>query len=55
LIKINKKSFNGVNFKVRSDKKDEILKDLDALAINDSTLYPELEKQTQYIRQLFSH
>jgi len=49
------KSFKNFNLKILAEKKNSILKDLDALGINDSTLYPELEKQTKYIKQMYSN
>lgn len=47
-------TFKSYDFKVYHDKKSLILRDLDALGINESTLYPELEQQTQYVKRLFS-
>ncbi len=48
------KSFKRYDLKILKLKKIELLKDLDALGFNDSTIYPKLEKQTDYIKKLYS-
>ncbi|MEK6780620.1 MAG: FRG domain-containing protein [Bacteroidota bacterium] len=47
------KSLKDFDFKISNDRKTSILKDLDSLGINDSTLYPELEQQAKYIKQIY--
>lgn len=42
-----------IDLQIKHGRKRAILKDLDALGINDSTLYPELEQQSKYIKQLY--
>lgn len=41
------------NCRIPAASKFIIKKDLDAIGINESTLYPELEKQTQHVKNLF--
>jgi len=48
------KSFKQFDLKISSNQKARIINDLDALGINDSTLYPELEQQSKYIKRLFA-
>lgn len=43
-----------LKIRIRSNCKIKIRNDLNAIAINNSTLYPELEKQTEYIKKLYS-
>lgn len=47
------KSTNATNFRITKNRKQAILKDLDALEINESTLFPEIEQQSKYIRELY--
>ena len=41
------------DFKIRDDRKQSILRDLDALGINESTLFPEIEQQSKYIKEFY--
>ena len=41
------------NFKILKESKSKIIGDLDALGINESFLFPELEKQAHYIKEKY--
>ena len=43
----------GFDFEIDAGSKDVILKDLDTLGFNESTLFPELENQSTYLKQLY--
>lgn len=43
----------GVDFGVKNESKEEILKELDLLGINGATLFPELENQAEYITKQY--
>ncbi|NOU19822.1 MAG: FRG domain-containing protein [Bacteroidales bacterium] len=45
---------NGINLKTDKKCKRQLLDDLDALGINESTLFPEIENQAKYLRRQFS-
>lgn len=45
-------SFDDVFFFVRGENKEEILKELDLYNINEATLFPELEHQLSYIKEV---
>jgi len=49
----NKFGFKMIHFAISSDVKKEILKDLDLLNINESTLFPYLENSAKYISNKF--
>ncbi|NDI98358.1 FRG domain-containing protein [Flavobacterium sp. LaA7.5] len=44
----------GVDFRIDNNSKDNILKELDILGINESTLFPELDNQARYLRKYYS-
>ena len=54
---INKYRYKEKNkiqiFIVKSGKKEEILKELDALSINKATLFPEIEDVAEYIKKKY--
>jgi len=41
----------GVDFKIDNDSKDDLLKELNVLGINESTLFPELENQAKHLKK----
>lgn len=43
----------GVDFKIDNDSKETILKELEALGINEATLFPELENQAKYLKSYY--
>lgn len=43
-----------IDFTVDKDMKKEILKELDTLGINESTLFPELDNQARYLKNRYS-
>jgi hypothetical protein len=43
----------GIDLTIDRDSKDNILNDLDALGINESTLFPELQNQATYLKRQF--
>lgn len=45
-----KSEFNNTYFYIREENKSQIIKELDSLGINESTLFPELEHQLNYIK-----
>jgi hypothetical protein len=47
-------SFRTLNFKIDNSQKGKILKDLDVMGINGSTMFPELEQQAKYVREMFA-
>lgn len=50
---LNLKTKN-VDFNINHDSKEKILDELNVLVINESTLFPELENQAEYLRKYFS-
>ena len=46
-------TFKHYDFKISNNQKDKILKDLDIMGINESTMFPELPKQTEYVKNYF--
>lgn len=44
----------GVDFKINNGSKDNIIDELDILGINDSVLFPELDKQAIYIKRHYA-
>ncbi len=48
------KSFEHYDLQIDAAHKKAIMKDLDALGFNEGILFPELEKQAKYIKELFS-
>lgn len=48
------KSFANFNLRISNSQKKKILKELIALAINESTLFPELQNQAQYVKEQYS-
>lgn len=47
-------TFSKFSFKIVKDQKKKILKDIDAMGINGSTIFPELEWQADYVKRLYS-
>lgn len=43
----------GVDFKIDNQSKETILKELEALGINEATLFPELENQAKYLKSYY--
>lgn len=43
----------GVDFKIDNGSKEKILDELNAVGINESTLFPELENQAKYLKKQF--
>jgi hypothetical protein len=43
----------GIDFEIDAGSKDNIANDLDTLGFNESTLFPELENQATYLKQLY--
>lgn len=43
----------GIDFKIDAESKENIANDLDTLGFNESTLFPELENQAKYLKQLY--
>ncbi|MBD0254759.1 MAG: FRG domain-containing protein [Cytophagales bacterium] len=43
-------SFKHFDFKIDNSEKEKILEDLNVMGINDSTMFPELEQQAQYVK-----
>lgn len=48
------KTFSKFDFRISNDEKHKILKDLDAMAINGSTIFPELDRQAEYVKSMFT-
>lgn len=44
----------GIDFTIHNDSKAKILEELDILGFNEGTLFPELDKQAQYLRRKYS-
>jgi hypothetical protein len=44
----------GVDFNIDSESKDTLLSELNAVGINESTLFPELENQAVYLKNYYS-
>jgi len=43
----------GVDFKIDNGSKETILKELEAVGINEATLFPELENQAKYLKSYY--
>ncbi|GFZ77811.1 hypothetical protein GCM10011531_04070 [Aquaticitalea lipolytica] len=43
----------GVDFRIDNESKDKIIDELNAVGINESTLFPELENQAKYLKKHF--
>ena len=39
--------------KIPADKKPDILKDLDRININESTVYPSLDRSANYLKKIY--
>lgn len=43
----------GVDFRIDNESKETIIKELNALGINEATLFPELENQAKYLKSYY--
>lgn len=48
------KSLTNFDFIISKVEKQKILKDLDVMGVNDSTMFPELEQQAKYVKNMFA-
>lgn len=46
-------TFNHFDFRISNEHKLKILKDLDVMGINESTMFPDLPNQTKYVTDIF--
>jgi len=54
LPKLISKQKNNDRIIIKSSKKESILKELDKLGINKSTLFPEIDKVADYIKEKYT-